>query len=462
MIVSDQHRADCVGYVNKYPVKTPNLDRLAAEGMWFSNAFTTVPTCCPARQSLLTGRTAESIGALWNYDITLPIASLSPQERTWTAELKGVGYQMGYIGKWHVSPVHSPLDFGYDYFYGVEDYETYLRNIAPDKEYNGKWEGQKDIVPIEDSRTHVFARNAIDKIKEFESSDSPWHIRLDLPEPHLPCCPSEHFFSMYSAIDIPQWHNFEENFEEKPYIQKQQLKNWGVENYTWEDWAPIVANYYGSISQCDDAIGRVLGVLEELGVIDNTIVIYTSDHGDMGGAHRMVDKHYVMYDDVVQVPLIIRMPGERKTKNLCHEFISHTLDLPPTILELAGLPVPNYLQGYSLLSLLKGNEMRGQREHVVASYHGAQFGLYCQRMIRTKEWKYIWNLTDVDELYCLEGDPGELKNLSDQTKYKEIQTHLKSRLYDHLTSLNDDILKTPWLSRQLLSAPLSFKITPRV
>ena len=462
MIMSDQHRADCVGYVNKYPVKTPNLDKLATEGLWFSNAFTTIPTCCPARQSMLTGKTAENIGGLWNYDITLPITSLPPENDTWTKELKSAGFSLGYIGKWHVNPYHNPLEYGFDYYYGIEDYEKYFKSITLNKSYVGGWQGEEDIVSLDNSRTHIFAQKTIELIKEFNSSRKPWHIRLDFPEPHLPCRPAEPFYSMYSPKDIPKWHNFEDNYKNKPYIQKKQLKNWGVSNYTWKDWAPIVKNYYGSISQCDDAIGKVLDAVEELGIIENTIIIYTSDHGDMGGAHRMVDKHYVMYDDVIQVPLIVRMPKKKNMSNRCDYFIPHTIDLPPTIMEALKLPLPDYFQGRSFLSILNNKPIKEFRENVVASYNGAQFGLFCQRMIRTKNWKYIWNLTDIDELYFLEKDPSELENLTDEKEYQEIQAKLKHDLYQYLIHHKDDILKQSWLTHQLIEQDISPNILPTV
>jgi arylsulfatase A-like enzyme len=127
-------------------------------------------------------------------------------------------------------------------------------------------------------------------------------------EPHPPYRPAQAFDEKYSAEDIPRWGSFDDMFAGKPYIQKQQLLSWGIEHYGWNEWVPIVARYYAVISQMDDAIGRVLRVLDELGMKGNTIVVYTSDHGDMCGSHLMMDKHYVMYDDVVRVPLIVLWP----------------------------------------------------------------------------------------------------------------------------------------------------------
>jgi arylsulfatase A-like enzyme len=257
---------------------------------------------------------------------------------------------------------------------------------------------------------------------------------------------------MYDPRAVPPWGSFAERFEDKPYIQRQQLLNWGIEEYGWEDWAPIVARYYGIISQTDDAIGRVLGALDALGVADNTIVVYTTDHGDLCGGHRMMDKHFVLYDDVVRVPLVIRWPG-RITPGLRPDaFVHNLLDLPPTLLEAAGLPPGEALQGRSLLSLLAGEAVPDWRDAAVSTYNGLQFGLYTQRMIRTARWKYVWNTTDVDELYDLAADPDELTNRVHEPGRGELLRELRARLYHELDRVGDALVANTWMRQQLLGS----------
>ena len=190
--------------------------------------------------------------------------------------------------------------------------------------------------------------------------------------------------------------------------------------------------------------------MDELGLTDNTLVIYTADHGDMCGSHRMVDKHYVMYDDIVKVPLAIRWPGQIEQGMVCHEFINHFLDIPPTILEILGIPSPDFFHGKSMSSILKGIKPENWRKEIVATYNGQQFGLYTQRMIRTQRWKYIWNTTDVDELYDLEKDPYELENRIYDPNCKDLIAGLRRRLYDILLNEGDDLVKSEWMRRQLL------------
>ncbi|HZJ57268.1 MAG TPA: sulfatase/phosphatase domain-containing protein, partial [Clostridia bacterium] len=285
----------------------------------------------------------------------------------------------------------------------------------------------------------------------YSEEGAPWHIRLDFPGPHLPCRPSEDFARMYKAEDIPPWASFKEDFHNKPYIQKQQLYSWDIEDYTWEDWRDTVALYYATITEIDHAIGKVLDRLEELGQAENTIVIYTADHGDMCGGHRMIDKHYILYDDVVKVPLVIRWPGVIPPSSVRDEFICHFLDIPPTILEVLGQSIPDSYSGRSMLNLLKGQKAEGWRTEAVSTYNGQQFGLYTQRMIRNNSWKYIWNTTDIDELYDLEKDPDELYNLMGQEKYMPIVTELRKRLYEILLEEGDGLVKTHWMRNQLIN-----------
>ncbi len=450
MIVPDQQRYDCIGYSNDYPVKTPNIDKLASEGMWFDNAYTPIPICCPARQSLLNGRRPEAFGAHWNYDISLKIPALEPTEYSWPRELNDNGYKTGYVGKWHVNPDHDPTKFGFDDYVSEVDYARFRQAKYADIKLQNSFLGETDPVQLSDSRTHWLAEKALDLMKQYENEGAPWHIRLDFPEPHLPCQPSEPFASMYDPREVPKWRSFDDDFANKPYIQKQQLCSWGIEDLQWKDWAPTVARYYAIISQVDHAIGKILTALQEMGIEEDTIVIYTPDHGDMCGGHRMMDKHYVLYDDIVRVPLIIRWPKLIKPGSRRKEFIHNVLDIPPTILDILDLDIKEFFHGMSLLPLFKGEEVQGWREEAVSTYNGQQFGLYSQRMIRNDNWKYIWNPTDVDELYDMVNDPDELNNLIHDKNHEKTISILRKKLYEVLSNEGDGLMKGPWVQKQLL------------
>ncbi len=451
IIIADQQRYDCIGYAGIYPVATPNIDRLAEEGAWFTNAYTPIPICAPARQALLNGRRPETFGALWNYGIALNIPALSPNEYTWVRDLEDEGYQNSFIGKWGGNPNHGPLEYGFHRSVGVDEYWEYRKDKYPNIRYQEGWLGEIDPVPYEDNISHWLADRAIEDMEEFSANGDPWHIRLDFSGPHLPCRPSKEFAQLYKGEDIPPWPSFGESFHNKPYIQKQQLYSWNIENYTWEDWREGVARYYATISEIDHAIGKVLQRLEELGQAKDTLVIYTTDHGDMCGSHRMIDKHYILYDDVVRVPLILRWPGVIPPSTVREEFICHFLDIPPTILEIIGKEIPDFFIGRSILPLLRGDKVEGWRTEAVATYNGQQFGLYTQRMIRNNKWKYIWNTTDIDELYNLEDDPYELHNLIGQAEYMPIISNLREKLYKTLIDEGDGLVKSQWMKNQLLN-----------
>lgn len=455
LIVSDQHRLDCVGASGAYPVSTPHLDALAAGGMWFGHAFTPIPLCTPARQSLLTGRRPETHGGLWNYDLGSRIPALRPDEYSWARELQRADYATQYVGKWHVNPDHGPTEFGYDQWVQLEQYEAWRLERYPEHPMPNDWFGAVDPVPTEDSRTHWLARQTSEFIREMTASRRPWHARLDFLEPHLPCLPTAEFAALFAADEIPEWLDFGDALEGKPYIQRQQRVNWGVENYTWSDWAPVVARYYAVICQMDAAIGTVLQTLDEVGGAEDTLVIYTSDHGDMCGAHGMMDKHYIMYDDVVRVPLILRWPGRIPAGSRSESFAYNTLDLPPTIASIVGFRPPPVGHGMDLFSRdrLQFEESSdiAERRHVVSTYNGQQFGLFSQRMIRTKAWKYVWNLTDTDELYDMLNDPNEITNCIASASLHDIVQELRLELLQQLQRDGDSLVANDWIVDQLTS-----------
>lgn len=449
LIVSDQHRYDCTGFSGQYPVKTPNIDRLAAEGMWFSNAYTPIPICCPSRQCLLNGRRPESFGALWNFDNSLPTGALKPTEYAWPRDLKRVGYRTGFVGKWHVNPEFGPSEYGYDDWVGEHEYAAFRKEKYPEGSIRSDWKGQLDTVPLEDSSTHWLAARTIEMIRRYARTGEPWHIQLDFPQPHLPCCPSEEFASLYDPEQVPAWGGFQDNLRNKPYIQRQQRVNWEVEGMTWPEWQPVAARYYAIISQMDEAIGRVVRSLKELGLDEDTVVIYTSDHGDMCGSHGMVDKHYILYDDVVRVPLAVRWPSVIRAGARCEAFVYQFMDLAPTLLEIAGIEQPDFFCGNSLLPLFQERMPACWRKEAVSTYNGQQFGLYTQRMIRNERWKYIWNTTDVDELYDMQTDPYELQNRIGDESLKDVLKELRNRLYTVLAAEGDGLVASSWLKRQL-------------
>lgn len=454
LITTDQQRYDSLGFTGNEIVRTPNLDALAGQSTSFTRAYTPCPLCCPARQTLLSGVMPSVHGGLWNYDNTSPVPALEPGAfTTWPEIMQEGGWTSAYLGKWHVNPRHDATAFGY---------ESYEREAGVPQEMRqqyfpvdakklkerpvGRWPiGMIDGRPLEQTPTHDLAGRAIARLEELTTSGKPWHLRVDFSEPHLPCIPHERFAELYDPASIPEWPNFRDELGDKPRIQRTQLSNWGIEDWSWEEWAVYLACYYGVISQYDDAIGRVLAALDESGQRDDTIVIYTTDHGDAAGSHRMMDKHYVMYEEEVRVPLLVCMPGsETPAGETSDAWVSHYLDLGPTILEACGLPPMPQTQGVSLVGELDGTTDR-RRDQIFSEYNGQQFGLYTQRMIRDEQYKLVWNPTDVDELYDLKNDPWEMDNLATRPEHDDLRREYRRRLYSEFETLDDQMVKGLWM-----------------
>ena len=444
LINADQLRHDCIGCRGIRPVHTPNIDQLAREGILYEDAYTPLPVCSPARQALLCGLRPDYIGAQWNYDF-MPTPELDPA-LCWTQLLKDKGWNLGYVGRFHVSAVHSPLDFGFTDFGNMRSVNARIAEAFPNAKYTGGWLGCESPIPLEHSRTHLEADAACEILRGYCGGEKPWLLWVDFEEPHLPCRPSKPFSEMYDPAAIPPWDGWGDTFEDKPYIHKQQTLSWNTESLGWEDFAPMVARYYGCISQVDDAVGKILQTLKDAGQYDDTLILFTADHGDMCGSHSMLDKHYVLYDDIIRVPLIMKKPGAAPAQ--LSGFVMNCLDIPATIREAAGLAPEPHGHGRVLPETVQ--DAQTLPEEVLVSSNGQQFGLYTTRAIRTKRYKYVWNLTDTDEFYDLEADPGEKHNLIKQPDAQETIHTLRRKLYDMLIGTGDLFAGSEWMKRQLL------------
>lgn len=446
-IMSDQHRFDSLG-CNGHPLlQTPNLDRLAAAGVNYTNAYTPLPMCVPVRCSLLTGQWPSQHGVIHNFDGEA-FKPLDPKGHSIPRYITQSGYHSYHFGRWHVSPQQTPLDFGF-------------QEYTPDWRY-GKWRKQQGIqacpasggafgntdphITPQQSSLAWHADKVIAAIHQNQDDGDPFFIRWHMVEPHLPCRPPEPYASMYRPEDIQPWPGFYDDLKNKPYMQKQMRVGRGTDKLSWEDWSPMVARYFGEISLLDAHIGRLLDGLDQLGIAENTLVIYTADHGDMCGSHGMIDKHNVMYDDIMRVPMMMRWPAQIQAAQSNDDFVVNAIDVAATCAAATGKGAPNFCSGVDLLSAL-GNGTG--RQDVFGTYHGNQFGNYSQRMVRDRRWKYIWNAGDRDELYDVSGDPGELVNQIHNPEYADELRRLRHRLV-HWFEATDDVLNNNSIKQPLL------------
>ena len=411
LIYSDQHRYDSLGCHGNPQVRTPHMDRLAREGADFLYAFTPSPICVPARCSLLCGQYPTAHGVVHNFDGET-FKPLDPGLPTHPRAVAGAGYTSIHFGRWHVDPNLDGHAFGFDEFTPDWRYAKYRdRRGFGAQPREARYMGQSDdVTPPRESSVFWHARQVIRRMEwQLENSNNPFFIHWHMIEPHLPCRPLKEFADLYDPAGIEPWPGWQDDLTSKPWIQRQMPVTWQIEEMTWSDWAPVVARYFAVITELDAAIGEVLAAIDRLGIGGNTLTVYTSDHGDMCGSHHMIDKHNIMYDDVMRVPLLMRWPGVIPDGVRPEGFVSNSVDLAATFCAAVGTDIPSSFQGQNLIPLCTGKE--AGRENIYASFSGNQFGSFSQRMLRDRRWKYIWNACAEDELYDLDADPGECRSL---------------------------------------------------
>jgi arylsulfatase A-like enzyme len=455
-LLTDQERYDLTAPGSV--VETPNLDRLSEEGMRFTRAYTPISICSSARASLLTGLYPHNHGMLNNaHEADAIQPNLPPELPTFGELLSEAGYTNAYVGKWHVGLDQGPGDFGFEYRGGADrhhdadlagDFESYREELGVDvseeeleeRIYTG---GEKptlvaatDPVPVEATRPYYIAERAIERLRE--GFEEPYLLRADLYGPHHPYVVPEPYASMYDpdAIELPP--SYAETFDGKPAVQEQYLHYRGADAFDRGTWSEAIAKYWGFTTLIDDQIGRILDALEEEG-LEDTMVIHTSDHGDFTGGHRQFNKGPLMYEDTYRIPLQVRWPGEVEASSVCEEFVS-LHDLMPTFLDLADVEVPD-VDGRSIRPLLSGETPEDWPDAHFAEYHGDEFGLYSQRMLRAKGYKYVHNAPDRNELYDLGADPHELNNLIDHPGYDGVRTDLESRLLERMGATDDPLAR---------------------
>ncbi|NJL30162.1 MAG: sulfatase-like hydrolase/transferase [Phycisphaerales bacterium] len=426
-ILVDQQRYDSLASSGHPLVKTPNLDRLAAQGVRFTRAYTACALSSPVRASIMTGlypHTHQVLTNVHDYQSTL---NLSPEHPTFATMLKEAGYRTGYSGKWHVAKTLGPQAYGFD--------DVFTENLGPRLESkcppsNATWSrrtsdetvltmphGSLTVAgrleePKEVMQEHRALTHGLKFLRDYAGTPKqPFFLRVDFFGPHLPCIVPEPYASMYKPEDVPDDPTFYDQFVGKPWIQKDMQRRWGTDKLNWNDWRKVRARYYGYITMIDDYIGQLLAQLDQSGLAENTLVIYSSDHGDACGSRGMVDKGYCGYEELYHVPMIARWPGVTHAGEVCDRFTNH-VDLMPTFLQAGQCKVPQDMpqHGRSLIPLLEGKPPSNWPSYTVSEFHGMQWGYYSQRIVRSERYKLVFNATDLCELYDLESDPWELTN----------------------------------------------------
>jgi arylsulfatase A-like enzyme len=408
-ILPDEWRAQALGCMGNPDVQTPHLDNFASQGLLLRNTLANTPVCCPARACMLTGTYTSSTGMVAN-DLRL-----KEDKCTMANSFAKAGYRTAYIGKWHldggprepgfVPP--GPRRHGFQFWAANECNHNYFYN----------WYFRDENVPIvtDQYEPKFWTDLAVEFL--YESQDRPFFLMLALGTPHDPYLAPEDYMNRYD----PQKLTMEPNWVE------------GTPGGGRKD----IAGYYAAITAIDDEMGKLFRTLRELGLEDNTIVLFSSDHGNMLGSQGKILKRKP-WEESIRVPGIMRWPGKISANSKSNALFSH-VDIAPTLLSLCGIPIPAEMQGTDLSDVILGEKKHGPDAayfQIFGPYRssGVKHGW---RGIRTERYMYARYETGPWVLYDLEDDPYELKNLVGDPSAHEVLQELDTRLIAWMSKVGD-------------------------
>jgi len=449
-ICTDQQRYDTIGALNNPQAHTPNIDKLAASGVAFERAFCQSPICTPSRGSFLTGMYPSTVHACINGNDRW--AEAAPLV---TALLADAGYDCALAGKLHLAgtfgrPEPRPQHDGYRLFHWSHDPEdqwevghAYADWIAEQGHNLGELRKTPHEIPPELHQTTWCSDRAIEFI-EASHDGQPWLMSVNIFDPHEPFDPPQAYLDRFDveALSGPAFRETDLAAQaaladidfQTPCRRPEEFK---------AKW--IQAAYYAMIELIDDNVGRMLDALERSGQRDNTVVIFMSDHGEMLGDHGLLLKGCRFYEGLVRVPLILSWPGQF-LEGARRQALVELMDIAPSLLELAGLPVPAQMQGRSLLPLLNDRQAEDRhRDFVRCEYYDAINARYNEpfngtyaTMLRDEQFKLVvYHGHGIGELFDLKADPDEFVNLWDDPAMGETKMRLMQQSFDALALAAD-------------------------
>jgi arylsulfatase A-like enzyme len=428
-IMTDDHASHAMSCYGSRINKTPNLDRIAEDGMRFNNCFCTNSICAPSRAVILTGKYSHINGKIDN-----SAKAFDGSQQTFPKLLQAAGYETAMIGKWHLRS--DPT--GFDYWNILPGQGVYHNPAMIEMGERKKYTGYV---------TDIITDHCINWLTN-RGSDRPFCLMYQHKAPHRNWQPDKKHADMYKDVEIPLPDTFDDDYATRSDAARQQemtiekhllvtydtkikppdglvgseLKKWKYQRY--------MEDYLACVASVDDNVGRLLDYLDEAGLTDNTVVVYTSDQGFYLGDHGWFDKRF-MYEESLRMPLLVRYPPMIR-KGAVNNDIVLNLDFGPTFLDLAEAPAPDDMQGESFKALLKGKIPTNWRTSMYYHYYEypAEHAVKRHYGIRTQRYKLIHFYYDIDawELYDLEKDRHELNNIYDDPKYAGIVKELKVEL----------------------------------
>jgi arylsulfatase A-like enzyme len=458
LILSDDHAKKAIGCYGNTDIRTPGLDRLAQEGMRFEHALTPNSFCTPSRAAVLTGKYSHKNG------VTHLNQEFDGSQQTFPKLLQAGGYETSLFGKWHL--LSRPTGFDHYCVMKMQGMPVNPTVFEPQHEWIS-WREDKKLCfkggrKLAGYNNDVMTDQALDWLKN-RKGDEPFCMLLHPKPPHAPYHPPKKYEDFLMEVTIPEPSTLLDDYEGRtpeaiqdimnanriilgPAFQKhrKQLEkenpNITRNELTRAMYQEYIKGYYRLVKSVDDNVGRVLDYLDESGLAENTLVIYTSDQGFSLGEHGMYNKQW-MYEGPLHQPLLVRYPGVIKA-GVVHESMVNHVDLAPTLLQFAGLPVPDDMQGHSLKPILEG---KAKKVRDASYYHFYSHGARLPEMIgvRTDRYKLIhypgmkgrcqW------ELFDLKNDPDEMENRAASPEYKAVRERMLAELRKLIEELDDPV-----------------------
>lgn len=434
-ILCDDIRFDAIGLGGSKHLKTPHIDRLGKEGVYFKNTFCTTSLCSPSRASILSGLYAHAHGVTNNF------TEYPENFKSFPMVLQSAGYDTAYIGKWHMGEDNDNPRPGFNWFVTHKGQGKYF-----DTEFN--LNGQKREV-VKGYYTHVVSDMAEEWIKRSHDG-KPWMLMLGHKAPHSFYFPEPKY---EHAFDNAQVLYPETAFmlDDKPQWIRDRLPTWhGIYGplFDWrkkfpdpspsavKDFEAMTRAYWGTILSVDDSVGRLYQLLQQRGELDNTVIVFMGDNGLLNGEHGMVDKR-TMHEGSIRIPLVVRYPqlvAPTKAKTIEQQVL--TVDMASSVLELCGAPAINGAHGKSWVKLVRDGDSSWRRSWFYHYNYEKQFPYTPNvRGVRSESWKLIHYPhgdgkpdRHMAELYNVEFDPDERRNLIDNPKYSSVVKELQSDL----------------------------------
>jgi len=461
-IMTDQQAYELLRCNGSGWVHTPNLDKLAASACRFTHCYTSAPVCTPARAGLFTGMYPSSAGAGTN------LQPLFADTRHLGQVFSAAGYTSAYVGKWHLDGMTGgyygtgvcPDGFLDEYWY---DGRRFMVDVG-EKGF-AKWQKGEGL-----AASDCWANRVSDRAIRFleKHHDKPFFLVASFDEPHGPSSAPQEFYDMYKGTKRPWKPNMGDRLDKKPATHRTLMELQGKNGYVPDGEMPNNSpRMFGCNTYVDVEIGRVVDAVDRL-CPSNTIIVYTVDHGDHMGAHTLTAKGATMYEEITRTPLIVRVPGVTMPGSVCEALVNH-VDLAPTLCKLTKVPPPVFelpkqykssghaherpqFQGVDITPVLKKPDASVQDATFIEFNRfelpqHTRWGFTPIRCIRTNRYKLAINLLDMDELYDLEEDPGEIVNRIDDPALAKLRDELHDRLLTWMDTRIDPLRGNGWWQR---------------